>query len=487
MPYTRRRSRKASIDPQLRFLLTFLCSCTVAFLIIYLAMDNTDRLVHCDGPSENAPRPADPRPSTSLVQENERINADQGALGPERYDAESWDVKAPPLPEESTRSSDLDPAPHRERRSGGAAALSGRKYEEVRAQNSTRPAEDSGNAPRAEEKGPVTFRLDVKKAVNGAIEEDATGNARLSNLLATMNPGLRILGPADRRQKADYVITLNQEVTQKARSSETPTKTAWEGHARLRVLCRTTDREVLVVSVPTLKRCCSSFVKGDRVMLYVLFDRLSAKLKAEPMFCRGLQEQPAASEERDIQIAGTTRARPVAPRGNLVTPLEPVRQIPTSVTPVQKPRNRIPWSYRDPVTLWVNVTKTVGGEQQNDPAKRALLSDFLRSVAPRSAVIPRGGRAKNADYLVELELEARVVRENRFYGGVVVSREWRGQARFRIRSPGKRSILYSMNIPGITKSCSVNLRGDELVLKEVFAELKKRLEREPAFRHAKQS
>jgi len=146
---------------------------------------------------------------------------------------------------------------------------------------------------------------------------------------------------------------------------------------------------------------------------------------------------------------------------------------------------KIPWKPQDSVVLRVETKRRSHGKLRDDELLWSRLKMWLTGAKPPFIILPCDDRKTKADYVVLVEVEAKVVSENRFYGDIVLSRKWRGTARLYVLDPKSRRKLYIMKPVTVEENHSVSEpKVAEEMEGKAFTRLLEAVRKHPGFRLA---
>ncbi len=140
-----------------------------------------------------------------------------------------------------------------------------------------------------------------------------------------------------------------------------------------------------------------------------------------------------------------------------------------------------PWRPPAGASFRIEVVKKIMGEQSEDRVRWSRISRLFLSAKPAFSVLPFGSDG-DADFVMKIGAEARILGENKFFGSVPISYKWSGRVRLTIVDSGGSRRLLRMDVPEVTEEASVNIDGGELVLNKAFDRFIAELRRCPAFR-----
>jgi hypothetical protein len=144
---------------------------------------------------------------------------------------------------------------------------------------------------------------------------------------------------------------------------------------------------------------------------------------------------------------------------------------------------RVPWKEDEPVCLKVEVMRSVGTRLRNDELLWSRLKSYLVGARPLFAVLPFGDNEAKPHYILRVETEADVVKENRFYGEVLLSRTLRGEARLFVLHPKTREKLFVLKPVALKETYGVSeRRAADRIQSRAFEKLMVAIREHPGFR-----
>ncbi len=144
----------------------------------------------------------------------------------------------------------------------------------------------------------------------------------------------------------------------------------------------------------------------------------------------------------------------------------------------------LPWGQDETVVLRIVVTKKIEKTAGEDRVRWSRLARVLLSADPPFSVRPFGDSTATVDYVLRVDLTARVLSEHSFYDAIPISRKWEGRARLCVLSASLEREFYRLDGGPARESHSVQLRGGELILDTALDRLIARVRRVPGFRLA---
>jgi hypothetical protein len=126
------------------------------------------------------------------------------------------------------------------------------------------------------------------------------------------------------------------------------------------------------------------------------------------------------------------------------------------------------------------VKKRVQATTDDDKARWSRVARFLLGADPPFSVLPFGSDG-DADYVLRIGLEARVLQDNSYFGSVPISRQWEGTVRATVRATRSNEIVHRFEPVTNRTTASARIDGGEEALAPAFDQFMKALGRVPGF------
>ncbi len=144
---------------------------------------------------------------------------------------------------------------------------------------------------------------------------------------------------------------------------------------------------------------------------------------------------------------------------------------------------RIPWKKDESITLSLQTKVRDGARWRNDTAMWSRLKLWLNGSRPPFTIIPRNEKTLKADYIVRVEVAAKIMKQNRFYGEIPLSSRWQAKARLLILEPKKLKRRFVMKPVGVEETYPPkDPRARSDVCSRAFEKLLGEIRRHPGFR-----
>lgn len=189
-------------------------------------------------------------------------------------------------------------------------------------------------------------------------------------------------------------------------------------------------------------------------------------------------ERRALARELTAAAYQAFDGKPPPATGPAAAPVAP----PPAVPPPASSSGLALWGPTDRPVLRIQVKKRIDGEEADDPVRWTRISRLLATARPPFRVLQHADAESRADYIVSVDVEARVTGQQKFFDEIPVSNEWQGSGVLRVIAAATEESALRIDSGAVKDSFSVNLKGGEMLADILLDALIAGMVREPAFR-----